>query len=128
MHLKPHCTDRRRVVIVDASADSREVLRTSLQRHGVTIFEAEDPASGLELVRRHSPQVVVLDLETTRDDAARHEFSQQPRLIVLANYRRDAAACAGHYVGKPYQYAPLIRTIVQLLDQADLEPSHGASA
>jgi CheY-like chemotaxis protein len=116
----------RRVLIVDASADSREVLRASLERHGVTIIEAEDSRAGLELARRHRPQVVVLDLETTRDESARREFSRQPRLIILANYRREAALVgAAHYVGKPYQYAPLIRTIVQLLEQSSVEPPHG---
>ena len=47
------------VLIVDPSADNREVLRTALARRGLTIFEAEAADRGLELAREHRPDVIV---------------------------------------------------------------------
>lgn len=52
-----------RVAIVDDTADARRLVRRILQSQGdFTIFEAEDGRSGLELIRREHPDLVVLDL------------------------------------------------------------------
>jgi two-component system, chemotaxis family, chemotaxis protein CheY len=53
-----------RVLIVDDESGMRKVTRALLQAIGVrTIFEAYDGLSGLEAIRAHEPDVVVLDWE-----------------------------------------------------------------
>ena len=52
------------VLIVDPSADSREVLRMGLRRRGVEIIEASHAEQGLAMIDQHRPQIVVLDVET----------------------------------------------------------------
>src|SRR5438445_11766493 len=91
------------VLIVDASADNREVLRTVLIRRGMKIFEAEAADQGLALAREHHPDVVVLDLEAERADAAaiRDQFSQQAgsrenSVIILGRLRRGPVFTGGH--------------------------------
>jgi CheY-like chemotaxis protein len=111
------------VLIVDRSADSREVLRTVLERRGVRILEAAGGNQGLELCRRHHPEVVVFDVDCETDgERVREELQSQAdtdsaTLVVLGTLRRcDPAPATGRFVPKPYHYAPLVRTIEELLD------------
>jgi CheY-like chemotaxis protein len=110
------------VLVVDESADCREVLCTLLQRRGVRTLEASGARQGLDLMRRHNPDVVVLDMDTeAADDASvRQAYDDQSRLedsamVLLGVVHRDDVDRVGHGVRKPYHYAPLIRTIEQLL-------------
>jgi CheY-like chemotaxis protein len=113
------------VLIVDASADNREVLRTVLARRGLQILEADAADKGLELARKHQPDVIVLDLEPERAGAEeiRRQFSttatrQTSRLIVLGKLRRGPVFTGGHVISKPYHFAPLIHTIERLAAKA----------
>ena len=112
---------RRSVLIVDESAESREVLRTVLEHRGIRILEAAGAQQGLELARQHRPDLIVLDLEL---DSGRPQFpselaaqsARQTPLVMLGNARRQAGPQVGESMPKPYHYAPLIRRIEQLLD------------
>jgi CheY-like chemotaxis protein len=113
------------VLIVDSSADNREVLRTALVRRGIETIEAAAAEEGLELARARHPDVIVLDLEAERRDAAavREQFAaeasdQESRLIVLGKIRRGPTFTGGHVISKPYHFAPLIHTIEQLAKAA----------
>ncbi|MGA7701688.1 MAG: response regulator, partial [Thermoguttaceae bacterium] len=63
---------QRSVLIVDRSEETREVLQTVLERRGVRILAAGRAEKGLELARRHHPDLVVLDLEM--DDMPAEQF------------------------------------------------------
>ena len=113
---------RHSVLIVDESPDSREVLRTVLENRGMRILEASRPQEGLDLARRHQPDLIVLDLEL---DSSPPEYpselaaqaTHQTPLVLLGNARRDVRhARVGEFVSKPYHYAPLVRRIEQLLN------------
>jgi CheY-like chemotaxis protein len=113
------------VLIVDPSADTREVLRTVLARRGLRTIEADAADRGLELARIHRPDVIVLN-----DDAMAAENSQtnekfaaeasddRSHLIVLGKIRRDQSLVGGHLINKPYHFAPLIHTIERLAAKA----------
>ena len=115
------------ILIVDRSAESREVLRTALRRPGVEILEASRPEQGLALVKQHHPRVIVLDLEATTeaDEGICGRFAAEaPRgrssLVVLGNARIDLGRTLppdgdSQFVAKPYHYGPLIRKIEELL-------------
>ena len=111
------------VLIVDPSADCREVLSTLLQRRGVRTWETAQAREGLDLMRLHHPDVVVLDVdgEIADDDRLRREYDQQSQrertsMVFLGATRRSAGqAASGHGIAKPYHFAPLLRTIEQLL-------------
>lgn len=119
------------VLIVDSSADNREVLRTVLARRGMQILEADAADTGLKLAHKHHPDVVVLDLEAEQADASaiREQFVEEARgrqknVIVLGKIRRgtafpdDAVFTGGHVISKPYHFAPLIHTIERLASKA----------
>lgn len=112
------------VLIVDESSESREVLRTVLERGGTRILEATKPQQGLEMARRLHPDLIVLDLETEPADAAagwagdfeKTAQTRQTPIVVLATARCQAARLPrGEFISKPYQYGPLIRRIEHLL-------------
>lgn len=120
------------VLIVDRSAESREVLRAVFEPRGLRVLEASAAAEGLALARRHSPDVIVLDPDlgcTPANEVAqafeRQIAQQSSRLVVLgsAQLRLDSShiravtrvPLQGEYLAKPYHYAPLIRKIESLL-------------
>lgn len=125
---------RRSVLIVDHSEETREVLQTALERRGLRTFAASRAVAGLELARRHHPDLIVLDLEL--DDSSPAElcapFAEQSRmehtpLVILGSVRRDRADLPdGEFVAKPYHYGPLIRKIEELLDTTPRTLSRGA--
>lgn len=112
-----------RVLIVDRSLESREVLRTALERGDAVVLEADRADVGLELLRTETPEVVVLDDETRQQSrpAALADFDRAVQsvpasLVVLGTARRTADGLgSAEFVAKPYHYAPLVRRIEALL-------------
>jgi two-component system, OmpR family, response regulator AdeR len=114
---------KRSVLIVDRSEETREVLQTALNRRGVQTFTARHASEGVELGRLHHPDLIVLDMEI--DDvnldcatppvwAGRADNSVP--VILLGNLRRNRPQIPGsEFVSKPYHYGPLIRRIEELL-------------
>jgi DNA-binding response OmpR family regulator len=115
------------VLVVDQSEETREVLQTALERRGVRTLTAGRAEKGLELARRHRPDLVVLDLEI--DDMPAEGFcpsdaaktpapEREPQLILLGSLRRQGKQLpGGEFVAKPYHYGLLIRKIEELLDR-----------
>ena len=117
-------TDRS-VLIVDRSADTREVLRTALARQGVRVFEASACPQGVSIANEQHPDVIVVDVEDVNEamPAAVEDFSgetgsQDTPIVILGTARQKKTAEGSDFFTKPYHYAPLIRTIEQRLDDA----------
>ncbi len=113
------------VLIVEPSADDREVLRTALERRGLRIFEASAAADGAKLAEEHHPAVIVLDLDHQAHDsspmpaefAAEHDGAA-PSIIILGKARRGHSLPADQVIAKPYRYAPLVHKIEELAAKA----------
>ena len=109
------------VLIVERSGEIREVLCAALERRGWHIYEASRADLGLELARRHQPDLVVLDLDEqpAGAEALSGEFSRsknaQPTPVILIGTVRTPHTNRGEFVEKPYHYQPLISKIEQLL-------------
>ena len=86
----------RSVLIVDRSEETREVLKTALERRGVRILAASRAQRGLELARQHQPDLIVLDLEV--DESAprglrpftEHAQGHHTPMVVLGSLRCSA--------------------------------------
>lgn len=123
MLVRPVANSHPSVLIVDRSADSREVLRTVLEKRGVQTWEAAEPRRGAELARQHHPRVIVLDLDS--GDAEQQEIRDQYQaeskehdacLVVIGRSRSyEQILPKDRILAKPYHYAPLVRTIETLL-------------
>jgi DNA-binding NtrC family response regulator len=51
------------ILVVDDDADTREVLKDRLESLGYRVLTAADGREGLEVLERHNPQLVLLDVE-----------------------------------------------------------------
>jgi DNA-binding response OmpR family regulator len=113
------------VLIVDRSEETREVLETALNRRGVQTYTAKHASEGVELGRRHCPNLIVLDLEI---DDINLEHAKQPfwanlgnnnvPIILLGNLSRNQPRIPGsEFVPKPYHFGPLIRRIEEILNK-----------
>lgn len=114
-----------RVLIVDSSRDSREILRTLLERQGTATLEAAGIQRATELAETERPDLIVLDedSDTSPGDTARRDLgcvasrSAIP-IVVLGTARRHKTPIpTGQLVPKPYHYGPLIHRIEELLGQ-----------
>jgi CheY-like chemotaxis protein len=114
------------VLIVDASCESREVLRLLLERRGARTIEAEHPQEAVPLARQLRPDLIVLDAES--DESAEGEATADLRrvagctdtpIVILGKVRElRGVDSGGQFVAKPYHYGALIRKIDGLLDAA----------
>ena len=115
-----------RVLIVDESSDSREVLAALLARYGATTIEARCPELAVHLAKLHQPDLIVLDADCDRSStgAAMHDLEAAAACsatpIVILGTVRDARTRlpGGQIVAKHYHYGPLIDRIENLLAAA----------
>ncbi len=116
----------RRVLIVDESADSREVLRTLLEARGATTVEAHRPSQAVQLAELFQPDLIVLDAESDHsasgsDTGALHAVASRndTPIVILGTFGpRQEEIPSGQIIPKPYHYGPLIRRIENLLAAA----------
>jgi DNA-binding response OmpR family regulator len=109
------------VLIVDQLEESREVLRTALERRGMRVLEATQLSDGLVMARLHRPDLIVLDLEAatagieTAEEFASVAENDGGMLLILGNLQFSAVSAGGEFMAKPYHYKPLILRIEELL-------------
>jgi two-component system cell cycle sensor histidine kinase/response regulator CckA len=56
------------ILIVEDNTDDRKLLRQTLEHHGCTVIEARDGEEGLDLAKRHHPDIIVSDALMPRMD------------------------------------------------------------
>jgi DNA-binding response OmpR family regulator len=115
-----------RVLIVDASRESREVLRMLLELRGATTIEAEDPEEALRLTQAVQPDLIVFDTDSDptvsgepTNDLREAAGRNHTPIVILGKLRQvNGSWESGQIVTKPYHYGPLIRKIDGLLAAA----------
>lgn len=117
-------TSTARVLIVDRSHESRDVLRSLLTRQGAEVIEARETSRGAQLAASSQLDLIVVDSESSARDcedsaaqltatAARNDVP----IVVLGTFRHRASPWpTEEFVSKPYQYSSLIRRIEELLE------------
>ena len=91
------------VLIVDDTADGREIYSLHLQHQGFTVLTACDGNEGVELARQHQPDVIVMDLAMARLDG----LAATRRIKRDARTRRASVIVLTSYPGKPVQQQAL---------------------
>ena len=119
-------------LVVDDSMNMRRIVRTFLRSFGVSeIFEAEDGATGLELLEAYAPDILIADIKMPIFDGV--EFAKMIRnpeggtqpfvpIIILTVYSehkyvtaaRDAGAT--EFLSKPISATALYRRIENILN------------
>lgn len=118
-------TPRRSVLVVDPTAETREVLRTALEQRGLLTMGASRAEHALAMAREYAPDLIVLDLEAdaSPNEHWTSEVARQSRLgdtplVLLGSARGRKLLAHEQFVAKPYHYGPLIRKIESLLEEA----------
>jgi two-component system KDP operon response regulator KdpE len=109
------------ILVVDDEAQIRRVLRSTLSFRGYTISEATSGEEAVELIRRHKPDLILLDVnlpgmsgvETCRE--IRRSSDTPIIMLTVRNAERDKVvaldAGADDYVTKPFGIEELLARV-----------------
>ena len=114
-----------RVLIVDQSVESREVLAALLARSGTATIEASRPGEAVPLAEVLHPQLIVIDADSdssadyqaTRDLTAVARRTNTPIVVLGKMAGGETAFAPSELLAKPYHYGQLIRRIEGVLEQ-----------
>jgi len=114
-----------RILVIDDEPQIRKFLRISLGANGYEVIEAANAAEGLEAIRRHQPDLLVLDLGLPDQDgqdviSAVRSQSDLPILVLsVRSGEMDKVEAldrgANDYVVKPFGIAELMARLRALL-------------
>ena len=110
---------------IDDNRESLDLVRAALEGEGFEILLADDPVSGLEMVRRRRPDIVLLDLMMPRmdgmevlDEIVKFDPSIEV-VLVTAHYSTESAVNAvrrgaSDYIEKPIDITALRQRLARL--------------
>lgn len=130
---------RNKILIVDDEADILELIAYNLTKQGYEVITAENGVQGIELAKKHSPQLILLDvmmpemdgIEACRTIRSMPEFKDT--FIVFLTARNEEYsevsgfnAGADDYIAKPVKPRILVSRINALLrrNKQGAEKSH----
>ena len=115
-----------RILIIDESSESREVLAALAARCGATTIEARRPDQAAQLADLHQVDLIVFDADGDRStrgtaiaELAAFAGRKGTPIIILGTVRIPPdRPLGGQFVSKPYHYGPLVHRIEELLAAA----------
>jgi PAS domain S-box-containing protein len=122
----PPLLSPRRIVVIEDNTDAREMLAIALRLAGHDVVEAATGTDGIEMARRHQPEVVLVDIGLPDIDGyqvarrLRQEAEGRFRLIALTGYGQARDRALSHAAGfdahllKPLDPSTLEAAIQQL--------------
>lgn len=122
------------ILVVEDEADIRELLRFNLEREGFSVLEAADGPQALDMARRHTPALVLLDVmlpgldgfEVCRRLGAQTEMAHIPILMLTARGEEmdrvvGLSLGADDYVVKPFSVRELMLRVRAVLRRGGRE-------
>ena len=122
----------RTILIVEDNNSNRLLMSDILNYHGYTVLEAKNGIEGIEMARKHLPDLVLMDIQMPAMDgftAARvlkdDPLTRQLRLIAITSFamqgdrERILAAGFDDYIAKPIAIREFPRNIQGYLEQGD---------
>ncbi len=121
-------TRKQRILVIDDERDLVELIRLNLQRNGYEVLYAHDGKVGLEIARKHLPDLIILDLMmpglTGQEVATRLKGDSQtaaiPLLMLTARSEETdiivgLSLGADDYVTKPFSMKVLLARVAAVL-------------
>lgn len=120
-----------KILVVEDNPDNRQLVRFILEREGYEILEAPDGLEGINMVRKHMPDLVLLDLAIPELDGwdVAAELKADPKtshipLVAMSAFtlpkdKRKAMelGCVG-YIEKPLETLSFAKEVGQYLPLA----------
>ena len=121
-----------RILVVDGSADFREIARSILERDAHEVIESRDALAGLQRAIEDTPDLILLDLELAGlggDDVChRLQQEEETRRIPVVIWSssldprdRERAIQSGAraFVMRSFRFADLVEDVRSLLQESD---------
>jgi CheY-like chemotaxis protein len=114
------------ILVVEDTAEIREIFRRLLTSAGFHVLQAGDGADGLKQARQHQPDLIVMDItlpvldgiSAVRELKADQATAHMPVIFVSGDAfaaRRARAAGGEAFLSKPVRAAELLSTITRTL-------------
>ena len=120
------------VLVIDDDPSVRDVMKRSLTREGVSVMTASTGAEGLELARKHRPDVITLDVQMPGMDGweVLKTLKADPQLrqiavIMMTNIDEKTtgyALGAAEYMTKPVDRDHLVEVLKKFRNNASTRP------
>ena len=120
------------ILIIEDDELNQKLVKEILRVGNYKAIEALDAETGIELARRHKPDLILMDIHLPKMDGfsatklikSDEDLKQIPIVALTALAMPDdrekarEAGCDG-YVTKPFRFQDLLKTINRLLDSSD---------
>lgn len=120
------------ILIIEDDELNQKLVKEILRVGNYKAIEALDAETGIELARRHKPDLILMDIHLPKMDGfsatklikSDEDLKQLPIVALTALAMPDdrekarEAGCDG-YVTKPFRFQDLLKTINRLLDSSD---------
>lgn len=129
--------NRKKIVIIEDEPDILEVLSYNLQREGFLVLTALDGDSGLSLVKKEKPDLVLLDLMLPGTDgikictSIKNDNDLQNTLVIMVTAKGEESDIvlglgvgAEDYISKPFSPRELVARVKAVLRRGVL-PEEG---
>ena len=123
-----------KVLVIDDEAHVRRLYDDLLTREGFEVLSAASPDKGLEIIKKQTPDLLVLDIELEGDNGLRliEKFkAENPKLPIILNsaysiYMSDFKTWkAEAYIVKSSDIQPLVDKIRELTARKRIYESSG---
>jgi len=118
------------VLIIDDSSVERETVQRALQKAGYTALVAADGASGIEMAKEHSPDLIICDIDMpglsgfdTQEKLRQDPQTQGIPFVFLTGSPEAMAGKLGRklgaeeYIEKPFSFSKLLAVVGTSLRQ-----------
>ncbi|MDA8328849.1 MAG: response regulator transcription factor [Betaproteobacteria bacterium] len=123
------------LLLVDDDATFSMVLARALGKRGFTVQCASDVSQALELLRAHTPDYAVIDLNMPGDSGLvlipqLKQANSQVQIVMLTGYASIATAVeaiklgATHYLAKPADVTDIVTALSRDQGDAQIETRH----
>ena len=119
------------VLIIDDNPKNVELAGDVIRRPGLKIIEADNAESGIELARKHLPDLILMDIQLSdmngKEATAilkKDEKTRNIPIVAMTSYAMDgdkkeimAAGCDG-YISKPFYPRELVKIVESFLEKS----------
>ncbi|MFN0058108.1 MAG: response regulator [Planctomycetota bacterium] len=129
---------KQQIAVIEDESDLREVIQYNLEREGYRVLDAADGESGLALIRRETPDLVLLDLMLPRLDGIevcrrlKADSATKPIPVIMVTAKGEESDVvlglglgADDYVTKPFSPKELIARVRAVLRRGQVKEDRG---